>query len=294
MLILFAKHWLRILKNKFLKKFFLEQWTILFSLKNGVSSSFWKFKKIIPPRDRFYADSFVVLKNNKYYIFIEEYIYAIGKGYISVIEMNKNGDYTKPIKVLEHEKHLSYPHIIEDKNEYFMIPENRGNKSIDLYKCINFPHEWEFHLNIMKNIEAVDTTIFIYNGKYWLFCNIMENEGSSTYDELYLFYADSLVTDKWTEHPLNPIVSDVRKARPAGNIFIHKGKIIRPAQNCSEHYGYGITMNEILVLNEEEYQEKSIESIEPNWDENAISIHTFNHVEGLTFIDAKYRRYKWR
>ena len=292
MLILFVKHWFRILKNKFLKKFFLEQWTLLFTMKDGVSSSFWKFKKIIPPKDRFYADPFLVAKNNKYYVFLEEYIYTKGIGHISVIEMNENGEYSKPIKVLEHKKHLSYPHIIEDNNEYFMIPENRGNKSVDLYKCIDFPYKWEFHLNIMKDIEAVDATVFVYNNKYWLFCNIMENGGASTYDELYLFHADSLVTNHWTPHPLNPIVSDVRKARPAGNIFVHKGKIIRPAQNCSEHYGYGMNMNEILILNEKEYKETSIESITPDWDKNAISTHTFNHVDGLTFIDAKYRRYR--
>ena len=103
----------------------------------------------------------------------------------------------------------------------------------------------------------------------------------------------NLVTNHWTPHPLNPIVSDVRKARPAGNVFVHKGKIIRPAQNCSGHYGYGMNMNEILILNEEEYKEISIEIIEPDWDKNAISTHTFNHLNGLTVIDAKYRRYRF-
>jgi len=52
-----------------------------FNIYNGTSihkintgSAFWKFKKILPPMDRFYADPFVVSYNEKYYMFIEEYV----------------------------------------------------------------------------------------------------------------------------------------------------------------------------------------------------------------------------
>ena len=46
--------------------------------------------KIIPPKDRFWADPHVLFKDNKYYIFIEEYIFNKKKGHISVIQINKN------------------------------------------------------------------------------------------------------------------------------------------------------------------------------------------------------------
>ena len=293
MLQILTKHIIKMLRIKIYQAYFLEQWILLFSLKDTPSSAFWKFKKILPPMDRFYADPFVVSYNEKYYMFIEEYLYSSKKGHISVIEMNADGTYTSPVKIIDESYHLSYPHIIKDNNEYFMIPESSKNKSIDLYRCVEFPYKWEFHLRLMDEVIGMDATIFLYNNKYWLFCNIIEKEGSSSYDELYLFYSNQLVTTDWVSHPLNPIVSDVRKARPAGDIFINNGKIIRPSQNSSNYYGYGMSMNEILILNENEYLEKTLENIEPNWETNITRTHTFNHTKGLSVIDAKYLRRKF-
>ena len=145
-------------------------------------------------------------------------------------------------------------------------------------------------MTLMENIHAVDSTIFHYKNKYWLFTNIIENEGSSSWDELFLFYADKLETKTWNPHPMNPIISDVRKSRPAGNIFIRDGKIIRPSQDCSVHYGYGVKLNEIITINENEYKEIEIGSIEPNWEEKVKGVHTFNCNENFTIIDAIIRR----
>ena len=105
-----------------------------------------------------------------------------------------------------------------------------------------------------------------------------------------MFYSESLNTENWIPHPLNPIISDVRKSRPAGNIFIHDGKLIRPSQNSSKRYGFGLKINEITILNENEYEEIEIESIEPDWDKQVIAIHTFNHLGNLTVADGLLRR----
>ena len=75
---------------------------------------------------------------------------------------------------------------------------------------------------------------------------------------------------------MNPIVSDVRRARSAGNIFLHNGKLIRPSQDCSKRYGYGIRLNEIKVLNEDEYVEDEIDFIDPGWDSKVEAVHTIN------------------
>ena len=42
-----------------------------------------------------------------------------------------------------------------------MIPESSANKTIELLKCTDFPMKWEKHSNLIKNIEAVDSTPFI-------------------------------------------------------------------------------------------------------------------------------------
>lgn len=280
------------LKKIIKRKFYFEQWILLFRMDEIENStkSFNKFKRILPPKDRFWADPFIIQKNDSYYIFIEELIYCENKGKISFIEMDKLGNYKQPVGVLENDYHLSYPFLIEDDNKLYMLPETNQNKTIELYKCIDFPHKWELSEVLMKNIKAVDSTIFKFNNKFWLFTNIEEYSGFSNMNELHLFHSNSLLNGNWISHPQNPITTNHNYSRPAGNIFIKNDRIFRPAQNCSKHYGYGMNIREIITLNETEYKEIQVKSIYPNWEKDLISTHTINSNGKLTFIDAMISR----
>lgn len=274
--------------------FYFEQWVLMFKLNEAeeISKEFHKFKRLLPPKDRFWADPFIFRKNSKYYIFLEELIYAEDKGKIVVIEMDEFGNHSNPSTVLETDYHLSYPFLIEDNGELYMLPETEDNNTIELYKCIEFPNKWKLVKTMIKNIKAVDSTILKHNEKYWLFTNVREYNGYSMEPELFLFYSDNILGDKWTPHPLNPIISNHSFSRPAGNIFNYNNKIFRPAQNCSKHYGYGMQIREIITLNEFEYEEKQIQSINPNWDSDLVSVHTLNSSNRLTVIDAVIKRKK--
>lgn len=274
--------------------FKFHQWILLYKIDNSINRtpSFSEFKKILPPKDRFWADPHVIFRNGIYYIFIEELIYSENKGFISVIEMDESGNCKDPVKILEEPYHLSYPFVFEDSGETYMIPESKGNDNIQLYKCHNFPYQWELEKVLMDDVKAVDTTIKLYKGKYWMFTNIVKKQGADIDDELYLFYSDQLVTDQWTSHPKNPVISDVRKARSAGKLFIKDNKLFRPSQNCSKIYGYGIQINEILELSLEYYKEEIVDSILPNWEPNLIGTHSFCECNTLTVIDANLNRKK--
>ena len=113
-----------------------------------------------------------------------------------------------------------------------------------------------------------------------------ENEAAAPNVELFLFYADDLFSGDWKAHPQNPIISDVKSARPAGSLFVKDGKLIRPSQDCSKGYGHGIDLNEIEVLSETEYRERRILSIRPDWDKRIVATHTFASCGDLTVIDA--------
>jgi len=56
-----------------------------------------------------------------------------------------------------------------------------------------------------------------------MFFNMRENDGASHLDELFIFYADDIHSNNWNAHSMNPVVSNVNKARPAGKIFEHNG-----------------------------------------------------------------------
>jgi hypothetical protein len=268
--------------------FFKEQWILLynFNKKNSISKSLFRFKKLIPPSDRFWADPHIIYKNGKYFVFIEELIYKNIKGHISVFEINEKGEMTAPEIILKKDYHLSYPFTFEHNGIFYMIPETSENNTIELYECTDFPYKWELKKILKSNIKAVDTTILFHDNKCWMFANIKENMGASTCDELFLFYADSLLSDNWTEHPMNPIVSDVKSSRPAGSIIEINGNLLRPSQDCAKRYGYGIKINKIEKLNETEYSETETSSIYPNWDKKLKAVHTISNKGNLTFIDS--------
>jgi len=201
--------------------------------------------------------------------------------------MHRDGSWDPPVCVLEAPYHLSYPFIFGFEDDLYMIPESYDNHTIELYKCTEFPGKWEFHKTLMERCRAVDTTLFEWQGKWWMFCNRTETEGASASDELFLYYSDSPLSDAWAPHPRNPIISDVRSARPAGRLFVRDGRLYRPSQDSSRHYGYGFNICEITKLTETDYEEKIVSRVKPDWDRNIVSVHTLNHENGLTVIDGE-------
>jgi hypothetical protein len=292
--LLLTKHLVRNAARKARRVLFPDQWILLFDLRDGLSQSLWRFKRIIPPRDRFWADPHVVYRDGAYHIFIEEFLYRSGKAHISLIEMDEKGNYSEPKKVLDRPYHLSYPFVFEWNRDYYMIPESSANRSVEVYKCVAFPDKWEFCTTLMENVTAVDATLLPYGRKWWLFTNMREHGGASKWDELFLFYADTPLSSNWTPHPGNPVVSDVRKSRPAGRIFEQGGQLYRPSQNSEGEYGYGLKINRIVALSETEYREEESSSIEPKWAADLRGIHTLSHANRLTVVDANVSRFLFK
>ncbi len=276
------------IRLKVSRRFSHKKWILMFRI-GGNSRELIKFTKMRPPKDWFWADPFVVRKDDHYHIFFEEASVDSRHGHISVIRMDDSGNYSQPERVLERPYHLSYPFIFEWKRTMYLIPETGANRTIEAYKCKKFPDEWEFQGTLMENVSAYDATLFEYNDTWWLFANISEHECASTWDELCLFSSDNPLSDDWQPHPMNPIVSDVRVARPAGKIFHKDGRIYRPSQNSSFRYGYALNFSEILELTKTTYKERVVERLEPDWDPSIIGLHTFSASGELAVIDAIHR-----
>jgi hypothetical protein len=270
-----------------------DHWDVLYTM-NGKKQLFPclnEYKLLATPADRFWADPFVVSRDCKNFIFVEELLYKTNKGHIAVIELDSRGNFLGSRKVLECNYHLSYPFVFEHDNTYYMIPETGGNKTIELYRCKEFPYQWEFIMNLMENVNAADATLFYHNNRWWLFCCLDKtNRNIGMLDELHLFYSDTLFTQQWHSHPSNPINTDTRTARPAGKIFIKDGKIFRPSQDCSGIYGKAINLNRIVKLNEKEYEETVVSKLLPD-EKKFIGTHTFNSNDSISVIDGfRYRK----
>ena len=291
MLRFLAKISMRIFTKAFKQALFRDQWALAFkiSASQEIANTFYDFKLIIPPKDRLWADPFPQKNMDKYFVFLEEYLYKEKKGHISVMEIDRTGLWTPPVRVLEKAYHLSYPFVFSWQGNYYMIPETFDNKTLELYRCVSFPSAWELEAVLMEKINAVDATLIEIDRVWWMFVN-MAISGSAPHDELYLFYADSPL-GPWKAHKRNPVKSDVRCSRPAGRLFHWKGNLYRPAQDCSVRYGYAISLNKINRLTPEDFQEELVSRITPNWNPNLAGIHTINNASELTIVDVfMYRR----
>ena len=280
--------------RSFVKTFYFEQWALAYrfgSSPSDLNDAMFRFERLVPPKGRFWADPFPATDDGKHYIFFEEFVARSGKAHISVLEVNRTGVVAGPSKVLERDYHLSYPFVFQWQDSYFMVPETGANRTVELYRSVSFPDRWELEKVLLEAKNPHDATLFEDGDRWWMFVNI-EVEGASTnWDELHLFHATSPL-GPWLPHRRNPVKSDVRGSRPAGRLFRRGGALYRPSQDCSRRYGYATSINRVLRLTPDEYEEEEISKNLPEWGDGVIGTHTLNVLEGFTVVDYLARRRK--
>jgi len=260
-----------------------EQWILAYRIRPG------EFQYLIPPADRFWADPFPITVNGKHYIFFEDYVNAAGRAHIAVVEVDQHGIVSGPTEVLKLDCHLSYPFVFEHQGDYYMIPEMGSRNVVELYRAVSFPFEWRAEKVLLEANSPLDATVIEIEGTWWMFVNIQEEGVAVNWDELHLYYSESLF-GPWQPHARNPIVSDVRSARPAGRLFSQDNEWYRPSQDSSLRYGYATTINKITQLSPIAYNEMEVLKILPDWDKNIIGIHTLNRDGDLVVLDCLWKR----
>jgi hypothetical protein len=238
------------------------------------------------PRDRFYADPCLVDRRGETYLFFEEFRFARRRGVISCCRLTPDGRCTAPELALERPYHLSYPFVFFDGDDAFMLAETAANGTIELYRADPFPDGWALDCVLLSDVRAVDPTLIEHAGRYWLFANVAAR-GASNDDELHVF-SSGAVRGPWEPHPRNPVVSDVRRARPAGRPFLdERGSLIRPSQDCSQAYGSAVVFNRIQALTEREYDETPIGRLGARWRVPNLGTHTYARATHWEAIDGR-------
>ncbi|MEN2281303.1 formyltransferase family protein [Algoriphagus sp. SE2] len=234
------------------------------------------------------ADPFPFFYQGKPYVFAEEFNKQTKKGRIvCLVPEAEKQSIIKP--VIQEAWHLSYPFIWEENGSYYLIPESAEAGKLFIYKGVGFPFQWG-EKKVFFDGEGYDPTLYVADGKYWLFLNQKPHPASSPFDELNLYFSDSLHSAEWKAHPMNPIVSDVRCSRPAGKLFEKNGKLFRPAQDSGKRYGHRIAVQEILEMTENGYKEQTAYFIEPELVPIALGVHTLNFCGDQMYLDFYFRK----
>ncbi|MDK2840859.1 MAG: hypothetical protein PWQ17_364 [Anaerophaga sp.] len=231
-------------------------------------------KVISPPVGLEWADPMLADSNEGLFLFIEEEVND--KGHISVVRLNRETlSFTEaPQKIIEKPTHLSYPFVFRVGSDWYMIPESSEERKMTIYKSLQFPLVWVPVRNVFENEQWVDTTPFFHDGKWWIFSVKKRVDYASSYQDLFLFYSNDIINGEWHSHPKNPVVSDVRHARPAGAVFSYRGKLFRPAQNCLHKYGGSLMLCEIIRLTDDDYEEQICGEFLFPWYSKLSSFHT--------------------
>jgi hypothetical protein len=200
---------------------------------------------------KFVADPFMINTNNKWFMFFEVLNSGTSQKDIALATSSDGLNWTYEKIVLDEPFHLSYPCVFKDRGNYYMIPESYEAESTRLYKAVNFPFEWKLTSTLISGMKYVDSIIFQYDSKWWIFTETAPGT-------LRLYYANDL-NSHWTEHPLSPVVNgNDNIARPAGRVILNDDKLIRFAQDGSPTYGNQVRAFEINRLTISEYIEREL------------------------------------
>ncbi len=234
-----------------------------------------------PKRNCYFADPFVIKTKRDTYIFFEWYSYTKGKADLSVAL--KSEDFKIYHKISSFKEHRSYPFVFEHKDIIYCLPEAYNTNTLTLYKFNEDSLSLEKDIDLLSGFPIVDATLLYHNDKWFIF--LVNQKTSHTHLEIYI---SNELKGKYKAYFNNPVMIDCSKARPAGKIFVLDDKMLRPSQNCTEHYGQEITLEEIIQLTDNNFITKSHSIISPiKKSQYKHGIHTINSCDDITVFDGK-------
>ena len=250
-----------------------------------------QWNRLSDPGDRFFADPIALEHEGRLTLFVEDFCHHKQKGIISAVEFDASGPVGPVECVLEEPWHLSYPLVFKHAGEIWMIPESCENREVVLYRANPYPRRWTREAVLLRDIPLTDATIVQHEGLYWLLATLESPESLSAH--LYVFFASDLL-GPWQAHRGNPVLRDAKTARSAGPIVRRDGRLWRPVQDCSHHYGAAVGLVEITRLDTSGYEQVVRNTLGPCREWPGRRLHTLSQAGGFEFIDGSANVLRWQ
>lgn len=239
--------------------------------------------------NRFAADPFGIERDGVVHIYFEDFDQRIGRGTISHIAIAADGSIGEPEPVLDPGVHTSYPFVVEDRGDVFLLPETAAASTLVLYEPTEFPLRWRPAATLLDGIPVLDASVVQFEGRWWMFGTRLDRGANHN---LFLWHAPELV-GPWTGHLRNPVKTDSRSSRPAGTPFVVDGRLYRPSQDDSLGYGRQIVLNEIQVLTTSHFAETPVGVIGPPPNSPyPDGLHTLSRAGNRTLVDGNIRHFR--
>jgi hypothetical protein len=227
------------------------------------------------------ADPFGLEENGKFLILAEHLKHGATKGRLVLID--PHAEPPQPSLLLSRPFRLSYPFLVEDDAQRYVVPEQAESGTLAFYRLT--PNGLDGPAAVTDGLDAIDPTFLRHDGLWWLFCTRL---CSGPNGPLFLHYSETLL-GPYRSHPKNPIVTDRGHARPAGRIIRLGETLLRPAQDCEHTYGAAIVLCEIDRLTTELYRERPVRRLEPRDIKGGFrsGLHTLDHTPNHVILDTK-------
>lgn len=182
------------------------------------------------------ADPFVFEHEGTIYIFAEIFDYLKRKASIGYTTLT-DGKWQKWKTVIDEPFHMSYPNVFSQNGQIYMVPETSADRTLRLYKAVDFPEVWQLERILAKDVTWVDTTFFENDGRT---CAITTDMGdlNDQKDVLLQFDAQWNLGSRETVSEKEPDLS-----RSGGNFFEVNQECVRVTQDCRGHYGNALVFS---------------------------------------------------
>lgn len=247
---------------------------------------------IEPPTHSYWADPFAIRQDGRLVVFFEEYLYAESRGIISCVEIDESGA-TSSLRdltarsVIDQPYHMSYPFLFRYRGALFMLPETSANKTIEVWRCVDFPFTWRREKVLFEGLSAADNTLLQHEGCWWLFTNLDRSGMQDHRNELHIFRTDDPLGSDWTPHLGNPVLVDSRRARMAGGFLRDAdGALLRCSQVQGRSYGEALALNRIETLNETTYAERPAGELTAFAGNDFTKHHHIAYADGVLVADG--------
>lgn len=241
--------------------------------------------ELAAPDGWYWADPCVIGGPEDELVYVEECPDDVNAGVIACLRIDAGGTAERIGVALRRPFHLSFPQLFDWRGERFMTVESGQDRRVTLYRRGATALDWQPYSELLRGWPVVDPVLHFHDGHWYLFANVAEG-GASSCDSLFLFVAEAL-TGPYRPHPANPIVDDAGRARMAGRLFVDRGRLVRPSQDCVEAYGAAVVFHEILELGPERYRERRLGRLDAATAGARDGCHTYSRSGCMETIDVR-------
>ncbi|MDX2143447.1 MAG: hypothetical protein SFV19_08835 [Rhodospirillaceae bacterium] len=241
----------------------------------------------LPEREPFqyFADPFGLWRDGVLHVFVEDYDYRDKRGTIRRFSFDRDLALRDQATALATPFHLSYPFLIEDGGEVFMLPEAHRSGKLTLYRAKAFPDGWERVCDLL-DVPAIDASVIRFEDRWWMF-HALPGPDQRALRELHIATAPAL-TGPWRSHEHNPVRAGLDGARPGGTPFVRNGRLHVPMQDCRDIYGGAVNVLRVDELSDQSFKGSAVRTLAPADIASPFTdgLHTLSACGEVTLIDA--------